>query len=62
MTIEIHELIIEAYISDDAVTDIRKQQAGEMALKNEQQLIERITQQVLRQVLTHLHEEPWGIR
>lgn len=61
MTIEIHELIIEAHITDDAPA-LRQQQTDGMVLNHERQLIEHITQQVLRQVLTQLREEPWGMR
>ncbi len=59
MTIEIHELVIEARVTDDS--EPAERHAG-VALLDEQQLIERITRQVLRQVLTQLQEESWGLR
>ncbi|MEN4128706.1 DUF5908 family protein [Serratia marcescens] len=59
MTIEIHELVIEARVTDDS--EATERHAG-VALLDEQQLIERITRQVLRQVLTQLQEESWGVR
>ncbi|HDJ1440009.1 DUF5908 family protein [Serratia rubidaea] len=55
MTIEIHELVIEARVTDDD-SEPAERHAG-VALLDEQQLIERITRQVLRQVQTQLCRE-----
>ncbi|MDC6111873.1 DUF5908 family protein [Serratia rubidaea] len=52
MTIEIHELVIEARVTDDG-SEPAERHAG-VAFLDEQQLIERITRQVLRQVPTQL--------
>lgn len=60
--IEIHELIIEARVTDSSPSDYPAGQHYPLAAHYEKQLVDRITEQVMRQVLTQLREESGGMR
>lgn len=61
--IEIHELIIEARVTDDSPAgQVSLPHQGIRTSEDEKQLVERITQQVMRKIMTELREELWGMK